>query len=462
MKATYYLRLFTLLLLLPLYANAQTWSDMFNNQGFNGQVLSLYADTPNNVLYAGGQFTTVDGTTVNGIAKWDGTRWNAMGDGFGGSRPYVFWITKYKNDIYAAGSFSASGTDSMHGIAKWNGTKWEKIGGDLKFTTQNEYIAAMHEFNNELYVGGNFDTIGTNAIKNVAKWDGTKWSAVGTETDDVVLVINSHNNELYIGGYFVFAAPSGFQYRIAKLNGNKFETVGSKGLGDATQRWVVETLATYKGKLYAGGAFNVLESGTTQANHVAIWDGTKWSAAGAGVVGLNPPAIVPVRTMVVYNGLLYAGGGFVNAGQKSAYNIATWDGATWDNVHLGTNDVINAMAIYDGNIIMGGNFTTAGGQTHKYIVKFKPTTSVGKVKQEKVFTLYPNPVTNGSFTISTRDAAKDLNYKLYNLKGQQIAKGAVPLNGIISLAKKLPTGNYIINITSNQKDYGQQQISIKQ
>ena len=41
-------------------------------------------------LYAGGNFTTAGGVTANGIAKWDGHAWSALGSGFAG------WVRRWR------------------------------------------------------------------------------------------------------------------------------------------------------------------------------------------------------------------------------------------------------------------------------------------------------------------------------------------------------------------------------
>ena len=50
--------------------------------GMNGDVYAL-AIGPDGTLYATGAFTTAGGVTVNGIAKWNGTAWTAVGTGVG-------------------------------------------------------------------------------------------------------------------------------------------------------------------------------------------------------------------------------------------------------------------------------------------------------------------------------------------------------------------------------------------
>ena len=50
--------------------------------GVDGEVNALAVDASGN-LYAGGDFATAGGVTVNRIAKWDGTSWSASGLGDG-------------------------------------------------------------------------------------------------------------------------------------------------------------------------------------------------------------------------------------------------------------------------------------------------------------------------------------------------------------------------------------------
>ena len=51
--------------------------------GTDGIVESLivFDDGTGPALFGGGHFTTAEGVTVNGIARWDGTSWFAMGSG---------------------------------------------------------------------------------------------------------------------------------------------------------------------------------------------------------------------------------------------------------------------------------------------------------------------------------------------------------------------------------------------
>lgn len=456
----------TLLIIAQYITHAQTWTAITNNQGFDDQVICLYADDANNTLYAGGAFTKVDGTTVNGIAKWDGTQWTPMGDGFAGSTPYVYSITKYNNDIYAAGQFVASGTTTVNGIARWDGTQWQPVDGGLTLTTQFDYGASLHVYNNELYVGGRFSTVGSSslAVNNLAKWDGTKWQTVADGANDAITSMHTHNNELYIGGYFVFTQQIGIdvQYRIAKMMGNNLVAVGSKGLGDATDHWSVQSMETYNGALYAGGNFNVLESGTTTANNIAEWDGTQWNTMG-NPVGITSTSGLPLRALATYNNKLFAGGDFTSAGMaSSAKNIAYWDGTQWHNIGQGTDGLVTDMVVFKGDLIIAGGFITAGGQSTPHIAKYSEPVSTATIGKQVTVTIAPNPFSEeATLTIGADQQLHNATLSIYDATGRLIKTYTNITHNTTIERGDIPVGNYIYTLSNNSTIVKQGKLTIQ-
>ena len=73
------------------------------------------------------------------------------------------------------------------------------------------------------------------------------------------------------------------------------------------------------GNVYVGGYFT---TGTVGANNIAKWNGSAWSALGAGINGT-------VYALAVSGANLYAGGYFTMAGGVAATNIAAWNGSAW-------------------------------------------------------------------------------------------------------------------------------------
>jgi hypothetical protein len=112
-----------------------------------------------------------------------------------------------------------------------------------------------------------------------------------------------------------------------------------------------------------GGAFTT--AGGVVANHIAKWDGTTWSALGAGIDGA-------VFAMALDGaGNLYAGGDFTSAGGVAANHIAKWDGRRWGALGAGTGGVVLALAVDSADsLYVGGDFTSAGGEAANYIAKW--------------------------------------------------------------------------------------------
>jgi len=113
--------------------------------------------------------------------------------------------------------------------------------------------------------------------------------------------------------------------------------------------------------LYVGGGFTHV--GKEMANHIAKWDGSSWSALGAGVDGT-------VKALAWDGTNLYVGGLFYTAGGATAYRIARWDGAAWSAVGTGMNQVVEALAWDGSSLYAGGAFTTAGGVSARYVARW--------------------------------------------------------------------------------------------
>ena len=126
-----------LTLVAALNASAATftdnnWISMGGVAGADGPVFATVADGAGNV-YIGGDFTVVGDVVCNGIAKWNGTNWSALGSGMtntlalyasGGVRALTFW----GGDLYAAGSFTAAGGILANKIARWDGSNRSALG----------------------------------------------------------------------------------------------------------------------------------------------------------------------------------------------------------------------------------------------------------------------------------------------------------------------------------------------
>ena len=119
------------------------------------------------------------------------------------------------------------------------------------------------------------------------------------------------------------------------------------------------------GNLYIGGGFSVV--GDVIANHIAKWDGSSWSALGAGMGDWYHYPLV--AALAVSGSDLYVGGEFTRAGGSPADYVARWHGSSWSALGSGLNDWVNALAVTNGELYVGGDFLTAGGKVSPYVAK---------------------------------------------------------------------------------------------
>jgi trimeric autotransporter adhesin len=227
-----------------------------------------------NDLYAAGTFMMAGGSAANRIAKWDGSRWTALGSGISdwlGQRPdfppTVRALAIYGGEVYAAGAFDGAGDVPVANIAKWNGNNWSALGSGI-----NGWVNALAiSGSDQLYAGGAFTTADGGATTNVVKWNGSRWSALGSGFD----------------------GPS---------------DIGSPG--------EVKALVVSGNDLYAAGTF--MTTGGSTASRIARWDGSRWSALGSGIGGASPY----VYALAVSGSDLYTGGPFSIAGGKVSVYVA--------------------------------------------------------------------------------------------------------------------------------------------
>jgi hypothetical protein len=201
--------------------------------GMNGVVVALAFDSVSRDLYAGGDFTSAGGVPANHIAKWNGSTWSPLGTGTD-SAVYALAFDKSGN-LFAGGSFTNAGDSSANKIAKWNGSTWSPLGSGMSgsiCSRRTIVYALAFDSSGNLYAGGYFTTAGGVAANFIAKWNGNAWSPLGSGMggflcDDYVFALTFDTSGiLYAGGSFTTAggAPAN---NIAKWNGSAWSAVGS-------------------------------------------------------------------------------------------------------------------------------------------------------------------------------------------------------------------------------------------
>ncbi|HPI37315.1 MAG TPA: hypothetical protein PK397_05150, partial [Ignavibacteriaceae bacterium] len=331
------------------------WSGLFDgsNNGTNSTVYAVAVSGGN--VYVGGSFQMAGGKPANNIARWDGSTWSALGSGTSST---VFGLAVSGSDVYAVGSFNTAGGISARGIAKWNGTSWYALGGGVYNDAKCVTVSGS-----DVYVGGAFTSAsndGSNfiTVNNIAKWNGTSWSALGTgvsgPTGGIVYSMAFANNMLYVGGYITSAGGNSVSC-VAKWDGSNWSALGS-GVDN-----VVYGLVMSGTDLFVCGAFS--NAGGNTASKIAKWNGSNWSALGSGLLYST------CYSLSMVGNELFAGGDFTTAGGTSASRIAKWDGTSWSAIGSGVNSTVRGFAKSGGVLYVGGSFTTAGGYSANYIAQ---------------------------------------------------------------------------------------------
>ncbi|MBC7771179.1 MAG: immunoglobulin domain-containing protein [Pyrinomonadaceae bacterium] len=303
-------------------------------------------------LYASGIFQLADGQPVQHIARWDGTGWHAVAEG---TDAWTGTLGTFNNQLVAGGHFFRAGSLDVEGLARWNGNAWLPMTGVTKEPVGR--VDAMVPWAGRMVIGGSHGVIaprgaGSGLVSLLSVWDGVNVSGIGHPNSTVRSMITKrgvgHSSDLIIGGDFTDI--DGFPVsRIARLNdtlAGGWQPFGQGFNGS------VNAIEVHNGSVYAAGSFT--QSGSTNLNFVARWNGAAWEPLGNGVFGT-------VHALKSYNGKLYVGGSFTTASGVFAPGVAVWDGFAWsaldDSAFVGT---VYALAVHRGVLVIGGEFPGFG------------------------------------------------------------------------------------------------------
>ena len=193
-----------LLLLLNLcfiQRNHAQWAQIINDTA------AFNSGAGNDIIRYGGYLWFAQG---NNIRKFDGTNWhNGKGINypFGSDYPFVFTI--YRDTLYGGGRFVEVSTGKTFGVIKWTGTKWVP---EIMMSNAG-FVFSMVSYNDFLYIGGDFYTIGNLSDvfnrKSLVRYNGDSCnnyfrlsSLCGAGSAIRVFALDSIGGKLYVGGEF--------------------------------------------------------------------------------------------------------------------------------------------------------------------------------------------------------------------------------------------------------------------
>jgi hypothetical protein len=232
---------------------------------FNGTVFALTYH-PGGVV-AGGAFTAnTSGSAANYLAQ----RGNEF---YGGTDGQVYALLSSGSDLYVGGSFHGVGRAPQlrsPGIAKWNGSTWEALGSGTTGT-----VRAIAFYQGTLHIGGDFDSAGGVRVNHLARWGGTtNIDAVRVPGQNTVTSLENYPNP--------FNATTVIKYSIGCIGADGVGTDVRLVVHDMLGREIVTLVserkppgiyqATFDGSGIPSGAYlcRLISGRDTRVRHVVL------------------------------------------------------------------------------------------------------------------------------------------------------------------------------------------------
>ena len=194
--------------------STSTWSAVGSNPHGWVNAMALGDDGS---LYIGGAFENVGTVPASGIARWDpiNEEWSPLGSGLTNTDETAADVRALAvgptGDLYAGGRFDIAGGVAANNIARWDGTQWQALGDGITDADPDlvpPVMAMVVADNGEVFVGGRFTDAGGQPARHLARWDGEVWSVIGNsaETNGVDRVWTTPVRGLALLGADLFVA----------------------------------------------------------------------------------------------------------------------------------------------------------------------------------------------------------------------------------------------------------------
>jgi hypothetical protein len=155
--------------------NGANWSSLGTGaaNGLNGTVFDIAVNGSD--VYVGGSFTNAGTTVVRGIAKWNGTSWSGLGSGVTGPFAADVRALAFGGDgrLYCSGRFTNISGVKASSIARWDGTKWEALGSGFFADSPIVRGLGLVAQGNDIFAVGSFTGAGLTDSSGIARWNET-------------------------------------------------------------------------------------------------------------------------------------------------------------------------------------------------------------------------------------------------------------------------------------------------
>ena len=323
-------------------------------------------------LYIGGRFDRAGGVAARNIVRYDRDGFSSLGIGIGspgGSDGSVHSLERFDDGsgpaLIAGGTFQDAGGVAVNNVARWDGSGWSALGPGVGFTSTTVTDLTVFDDGSgpAIFAAGRIRLSARDWL--AARFDGSRWTLVGPpnsrqfqRAEAIEVFDDSTGPAVYVGGNFTQVGSGGDASFIARLEDNDWV-----GIGDGLDGVVTDLVSAEQPEdgMYVAGEFATASSGGAALNGVALWDGERLEPLAAGLdAGVEQVIVGDIGAGTQ----LIALGDFESEAQEGGIatpGIARWDGAAWAPLATPAPSEVRALAVIDGaagpEVYVGGTFT---------------------------------------------------------------------------------------------------------
>jgi len=237
---------------------------------------------------------------------------------------------EFRGELIISGWLRSAGGVKVNGIARWTTAGWQPLGEGVT----PAFALAVYE--DRLIAGG--------WIGDISSWDGRVWTTLPKPPINMLDGLFVMDGKLYAAG--LCYPQTGV---VARLDGSEWTVLG----GLFNDR--VVSLGAFEGRLIAGGRFTSCAGSTVR--YVAGWDGTNWTALGAGIDAFDYAVVQAIQE---FDGRLVVGGLFASCSGEPTNGLASFDGTAWHALPGNPSALVYDLAVADQKLWVAGYLYSPG------------------------------------------------------------------------------------------------------
>ncbi len=353
----------------------------------------------------------------------------------------------YNNKSLFGGFFQSVGSNTIlsPGLSYWNGANWDTLAKKpFKFyLSKAPTVSTLFKDNNNLWIGGLFDTIYNMSVTNLCYFDGVNYipANMTSKKNAGVREVIKYKNEIYLSGLFQ-DIPLTTYSKIVRYNSGQAYPVGNGIQGGSAS---VQDMIVFNDTLFVAGAFSTTDGNV--GNQIMKWDGAQFYDGGFGSLFIDGA----IFKLLIFKNRLYAFGSFTHAADKKAFGAAYYENGKWVQNKDSMNVGIVGAEILNNNIYVGGTLNNVNSDPNlKFFLKLKCPDFDGCVDSTSEFinlNIFPNPVID-KMTIET-SYFEDLTVALTNTLGQKLREYRLNEEKSVIDLSFLASGVYYLKTQSN-------------